>query len=79
MSIQKIIYKIILQFDFAIVYFFALALEIWSIMSSTMEGLILRITLGYQYLKMMLSRSKGYSMIPVVGARARKISCSVGK
>lgn len=32
-----------------------------------------------QYLKIMLSRSNGYSMMPVVGARARKISCSVGR
>lgn len=32
-----------------------------------------------EYLKIMLSRSNGYSMMPVVGARALKISCSVGR
>lgn len=36
-------------------------------------------TLGTLYLKIMLSRSNGYSRIPVVGARARRISCSVGR
>ena len=30
-------------------------------------------------LKTILSRSKGYSMIPVVGTRDRRMSCSVGK
>ena len=33
----------------------------------------------HTYRKMMLSRSNGYSMIPVVGTRTRRISCSVGK
>ena len=31
------------------------------------------------YLNIILSRSKGYSMMPVVGTRTRKMSCSVGK
>lgn len=34
---------------------------------------------SFQYLNMMLSKSNGYSMIPVVGARARSTSCSVGR
>ena len=32
-----------------------------------------------KYLKMIESRSKGYSMMPVVGTLALKMSCSVGK
>lgn len=31
------------------------------------------------YLNIMESRSNGYSMIPVVGALALKMSCSVGR
>lgn len=31
------------------------------------------------YLNIILSKSKGYSMIPVVGTLTRKMSCSVGK
>lgn len=31
------------------------------------------------YLNMMLSKSNGYSMMPVVGTRTRRISCSVGR
>jgi len=29
--------------------------------------------------KMMLSKSNGYSMMPVVGTRTRSISCNVGR
>lgn len=31
------------------------------------------------YLNMMLSRSKGYSIMPVVGTRTRRMSCKVGR
>lgn len=34
---------------------------------------------GHRYLKMMFSRSKGYSMMPVVGTRTRSTSCWVGR
>lgn len=33
----------------------------------------------FAYRKMIESKSNGYSIIPVVGWRALKISCSVGK
>lgn len=32
-----------------------------------------------EYLKRISCRSNGYSMMPVVGTRTRKISCCVGK
>lgn len=63
-------------FDFALALINKLSILLISLYDGWAD---LRITLDYQYLKMMLSKSKGYSMIPVVGARARKISCSVGK
>lgn len=31
------------------------------------------------YLKIILSKSNGYSIMPVVGARALRMSCSVGR
>lgn len=32
-----------------------------------------------QYLNLISSKSNGYSMIPVVGTRTRRMSCSVGR
>lgn len=42
-------------------------------------ALIYKMDCKGSHLNMMLSRSKGYSMIPVVGTLTRKISCNVGR